>query len=60
MSAYILTAAPFCVLGILELIQPHFYGDVIHLKATQYGLIGLGTWMFLGNLVMRKMIDMRI
>jgi tight adherence protein B len=60
MSAYILTAAPFCVLGILELIQPHFYGDVIHLKATQYGLIGLGTWMFLGNLVMRKMIAMRI
>jgi tight adherence protein B len=60
MSAYILTAAPFCVLGILELIQPHFYGDVIHLKATQYGLIGLGVWMFLGNLVMRKMINMRI
>ena len=60
MSAYILTAAPFCVLGILELIQPHFYGDVIHEKATQYGLIGLGTWMFLGNLVMRKMINMRI
>ena len=60
MSAYILTAAPFCVLGILELIQPHFYGDVIHLKATQYGLTGLGVWMFLGNLVMRKMIAMRI
>jgi tight adherence protein B len=60
MSAYILTAAPFCVLGILQLIQPHFYGDVIHEKATQYGLVGLGTWMFLGNLVMRKMIDMRI
>ncbi len=60
MSAYILTAAPFCVLGILQLIQPHFYGDVIHMKATQYGLVGLGTWMFLGNLVMRKMIDMRI
>jgi hypothetical protein len=26
----------------------------------QIGLAGLGTWMFLGNLVMRKMIDMRI
>jgi len=60
MSAYILTAAPFCVLGILELIQPRFYGDVIHLKATQYGLAGLGFWMFLGNLVMKKMINMRI
>jgi tight adherence protein B len=60
MSAYILTAAPFCVLGILELIQPHFYGDVIHEKATQYGLAGLAVWMLLGNLVMRKMIAMRI
>ncbi len=59
-SAIILTAAPFCVLGILEIIQPHFYGDVIHEKVIQYGLGILGTWMFLGNLVMRKMIDMRI
>jgi tight adherence protein B len=60
MSAYILTAAPFCVLGILQLLQPHFYGDVIHEKATQYGLAGLGVWMFLGNLVMKKMINMKI
>ncbi len=59
-SAIILTAAPFCVLGILEIIQPHFYGDVIHLKSIQYGLGGLGLWMLIGNLVMRKMIDMRI
>jgi tight adherence protein B len=59
-SAIILTAAPFCVLGILEIIQPHFYGDVIHEKSVQYGLGFLGTWMFIGNLVMRKMIDMRI
>ena len=59
-SAIILTAAPFCVLGILEIIQPHFYGDVIHEKAVQYGLGFLGTWMFIGNLVMRKMINMRI
>jgi tight adherence protein B len=59
-SAIILTAAPFCVLGILEIIQPHFYGDVIHEKVIQYGLGFLGTWMFIGNLVMRKMIAMRI
>jgi tight adherence protein B len=59
-SAIILTAAPFCVLGILQLIQPHFYGDVIHEKVVQYGLGGLGFWMFVGNLVMRQMINMRI
>jgi tight adherence protein B len=59
-SATILTAAPFCVLGILELIQPNFYGSVIHEKAIHWGLGFLGTWMLLGNLVMRKMIDVRI
>lgn len=59
-SAIILTAAPFVVLGILELIQPHFYGDVIHEKAVQYGLGFLGVWMLIGNLVMRKMIAIRI
>ena len=32
----------------------------ILLAGTVAGLVGLGTWMFLGNLVMRKMIDMRI
>jgi tight adherence protein B len=59
-SATILTAAPFCVLGLLQVLQPHFYGDVIHEKVVQYGLGGLGTWMFLGNIVMRKMIAIRI
>ncbi|HKT53167.1 MAG TPA: type II secretion system F family protein [Caulobacteraceae bacterium] len=59
-SAIILTSAPFCVLGILELIQPNFYGSVIHEPAIHWGLGGLGTWMFLGNLLMRKMIDVRI
>jgi tight adherence protein B len=59
-SAIILTAAPFCVLGILQLIQPHFYGDVIHEKAIHYGLGFLGTWMVIGNIVMRKMINIRI
>ena len=29
-------------------------------RPVQIGLIGLGSWMFVGNLVMRKMIDMRI
>ncbi len=59
-SAMILTAAPCCVLGILQLVTPHFYGDVIHEPATQIGLGVMAFWMFLGNLVMRRMIDMRI
>ena len=59
-SAVILTSAPFGVLALLTFASPHFYGDVIHEKPIQIGLGILGTWMFLGNMVMRRMIDMRI
>lgn len=59
-SAMILTAAPFLVGGVLQLMSPHFYGDIIHERFIQTGLAVLGTWMFLGNLVMRRMIDLRI
>ena len=59
-SAIILTSAPFAVFAILQVASPHFYGDVIHERTVQMGLAALGTWMFIGNMVMRKMIDMRI
>ena len=59
-SAIILTSAPIAVFAILQVASPHFYGDVIHEKAIQMGLAALGCWMAIGNLVMRKMIDMRI
>jgi tight adherence protein B len=59
-SAIILTAAPICVLILLTVASPHFYGDVIGKRPVQIGLAVLGGWMFIGNLVMQKMIDMRI
>ena len=59
-SAMILTSAPIAAFAFLEIARPNFYGDVIHARFIQVGLAGLGTWMFIGNLVMRKMIDMRI
>jgi tight adherence protein B len=59
-SAMILTSAPIAAFAFLEIARPNFYGDVIHARFIQVGLGGLGTWMFIGNLVMRKMIDMRI
>ena len=59
-SALILTSAPFIVGAGLQLTSPHFYGDVIHVRFVQIGLAILGGWMFLGNLVMRRMIDLRI
>jgi tight adherence protein B len=59
-SAMILTAAPFVALGFITISSPRFYGDVIHEPLVQIGLGVIGVWMFLGNLVMRRMIDMRL
>ncbi len=59
-SAMILTLAPFLALGTIMVISPGFYGDVIHERFVQIGLGVIGVWMFLGNLVMRRMIDMRL
>ena len=59
-SAMILTSAPFIAMGFIMLSSPHFYGDVIHEPLVKWGLVGLGVWMFLGNMVMRRMIDMRL
>ncbi|THD58551.1 type II secretion system F family protein [Phenylobacterium sp.] len=59
-SALILTAAPFCAMGFIMISSPHFYGDVIHEPIVKWGLVGLGVWMFLGNMVMRRMINLRL
>ncbi|WP_374471806.1 type II secretion system F family protein [Phenylobacterium sp.] len=59
-SAMILTGAPFFALGFIMITSPGFYGDVIHDRFVQIGIGVLGFWMFLGNMVMRRMIDMRL
>jgi len=59
-SAMILTSAPFVAFGLINVTNPHFYGDVWHVGMVRYGLIGLLGWLGVGNLVMRKMIDMRL
>jgi tight adherence protein B len=59
-SAMILTSAPFVAMGFIMMSSPHFYGDVIHEPMVKWGLGGLGVWMFIGNMVMRRMIDLRL
>lgn len=59
-SAMILTAAPFAVVTLLQVMSPHFYGDVINERPVQIGLAVLGGWMLIGNFVMRSMISMKI
>ena len=59
-SAMILTSAPLVAMGFIMISSPHFYGDVIHEPMVKWGLTGLGVWMFIGNMVMRRMIDLRL
>ncbi|HEX8231773.1 MAG TPA: type II secretion system F family protein [Caulobacteraceae bacterium] len=59
-SAMILNAVPFVVMAIVTLVNPHFYGDVIHARPIQIGLACFGVWMAIGNVIIRKMIDLRI
>lgn len=59
-SAMILTSAPFIAVGFIMIMSPHFYGDVINEPLVKYGLAGMLFWIFIGNLIMRRMIDMRL
>ena len=60
MSAYILTAAPIVCFIFINVAQPHYYSDIIHVPFIQIGLGVLLALIVTGNLIMRKMIDMRI
>lgn len=59
-SAMILTSAPFIVVGLLALASPGYYGELLHEPVIRAWLAGFGAWMFVGNLVMRRMINLRI
>jgi tight adherence protein B len=59
-SAMILTAAPIVTMAFITMTSPHFYGDVIQDPIVKIGLVVIGAWLLIGNLVMRRMIDMRI
>jgi tight adherence protein B len=60
MSAYILSAAPVVCFIFINVAQPGYYGDVLHTRFIQIGLGVLIALLVAGNLVMRRMIDMRI
>jgi len=59
-SAYILTAAPIVCFIFINVAQPNYYRGVLHAPFVQIGLGVLGALLLIGNLVMRRMIDMRI
>ncbi|MEM7767131.1 MAG: type II secretion system F family protein [Pseudomonadota bacterium] len=57
MSATILTAAPFVVAGGIHVMEPDFYGYVLDDPMFQYAMAGFCVWMFIGNMIMKKMIE---
>jgi tight adherence protein B len=59
MSALILGATPFIVFGIINWMSPDFYGSIWNEPITMQAFVGLGIWMGIGLLIMRKMIDFR-
>jgi tight adherence protein B len=59
-GAWILNLTPMVVFTIINVISPSFYGAVWNHPATQIGLGGAFAWMFLGNLIMRRMINFKI
>ena len=58
-SAIILGATPVALFIIVNWTTPSFYGEVWDHPWTINGLVGAGIWMFLGIMVMRKMINFR-
>ena len=59
-SALILTAAPFVVVGMLQLLSPDYYGEVMHKTVIHIGLGIVGTWMTIGVVMMQRMINMKV
>jgi tight adherence protein B len=58
-GAMILNITPFAVFGLVNLISPSFYGSVWDHPWTKITLGGAASWMFLGNMIMRRMVNFK-
>jgi len=59
-SALILNAAPIGLFFILQIFAPDFYGDVEDHPIMAYALWGIAGWMFVGNVIMNRMINFKM
>jgi tight adherence protein B len=59
-SALILSILPFALFAILWLIAPSFYGDVWDQPVVKPMLFAAAVWLFIGNVVMQRMVRFRI
>ena len=56
----IMNFTPFAVFLLINFIAPDFYGEVWERPSTRIVLGGAVFWMFVGNLIMRRMINFKI
>ncbi|HEV2559519.1 MAG TPA: type II secretion system F family protein [Microvirga sp.] len=59
-GAMILNIVPFAVFGLVNAISPDFYGAIWHKPSTKWVLGGALFWMFVGNMIMRRMVNFKI
>jgi tight adherence protein B len=59
-SAMVLIALPFCLYGVISIMAPDFFDAARGKKETTFAIAGAFTWMSIGVLVMRKLVNMKI
>jgi tight adherence protein B len=59
-SAMILSALPFAIFFMVQIMVPDFYGHVWHESITKITLAAAGAWMGIGNMIMFRMVNFRI
>jgi tight adherence protein B len=59
-SAAIIGALPFVIMGALTVLNPEYLNPLFNTTAGNIMLVGCGTWMLTGVLVMRKMINFEV
>jgi tight adherence protein B len=59
-SAMILSSLPIAIFLMIQIVAPDFYSSVWHYDLTKIGLAGAGFWMFIGNLIMFRMVNFKI
>lgn len=59
-SVAIIGALPFVIMGALTVLNPEYLNPLFNTTAGNIMLVGCGTWMMIGVLIMRKMINFQI
>jgi tight adherence protein B len=59
-SAAIIGSLPFLLVGALTVLNPSYLDPLFHTHMGNLLLVGSGTWMTIGVLVMKKMINFKI